>query len=54
MRAKRVDERPIYVSIAFEGKEIVSVPQRELFSKNGWPAEATIKKSLENFKNDAE
>ena len=36
------------------GTQVVSVPQRDLFSKYGWPAKSTIIERLEMFKEDFE
>lgn len=38
------------VSIFSDGMEIVTVPQRDLFSKYDWPAEDEIIEALEKFK----
>ena len=48
-----LDVRPIEVSIACEGVDIITVPQRDLFSKYGWPAEEPITEALESFKADS-
>lgn len=53
MRATQIDERPIMVTIACEGSDIITVPQRDLFSKYGWPAEEPITEALEKFKADS-
>lgn len=53
MRAKQIDERPIQVTIALDGEEVVTVPQRDLFSKYGWPAEQPIKEALAKLKDEA-
>ena len=44
--------RPIEVSISCGGEQIVAVPQRDLFSKYGWPAEQPIKEALNKFKDN--
>ncbi len=36
------------------GTQVVSVPQRDLFSKYGWPAKSKIIERLEMFKEDFE
>ena len=38
------------VSIACEGTDIITVPQRDLFSKYDWPAEEPILEALNKFK----
>ena len=40
------------VSIACEGTNIVTVPQRDLFSKYDWPAEEPILEALNKFKTE--
>ena len=47
-----LDVRPIEVSIACEGVDIITVPQRDLFSKYGWPAEDEINAAMLKFKED--
>lgn len=44
--------RPIRVTIACDGTQIVEVSQKDLFGKYGWPAEDTITEALEQFKMD--
>ena len=44
--ATQTQERPIKVRISHEGEEVVSVPQRDLFGKYGWPAE--VEQLVEN------
>ena len=53
VRATLLDERPIQVAISCEGVDIVKVPQRDLFSKYGWPAEEPIIEALTKFKADS-
>jgi len=53
VKATRVNERPIYVEISSaDGKPLVKVPQRDLFSKYGWPAEEKIVEALTKFKEE--
>ena len=48
-------DRPIRVKISTsDGKELVNVPQQDLFGKNGWPAEEKITTALQKFKEETE
>ena len=40
------------VSISCEGNELISVNQRDLFGKYGWPAEDEITEALTAFKEE--
>ena len=44
------EKRKLEVSIQVDGTNIITVPQRELFSKNNWPAEEPILEALNKFK----
>jgi hypothetical protein len=50
VEATQIDKYPIEVTLSYEGETIVTVPQNQLFAKNGWPAEKTITKELTDFK----
>lgn len=50
VNATRLDDRPIRVTISSGGKQLVDVPQRDLFGKYGWPAEEVIVDALVKFK----
>eukprot|EP00322_Chrysochromulina_rotalis_P017833 CAMPEP_0115839010 /NCGR_PEP_ID=MMETSP0287-20121206/6033_1 /TAXON_ID=412157 /ORGANISM="Chrysochromulina rotalis, Strain UIO044" /LENGTH=62 /DNA_ID=CAMNT_0003292573 /DNA_START=210 /DNA_END=398 /DNA_ORIENTATION=- len=52
VRATQVDDRPIQVKISSGDQEIITVAQRELFGKYGWPAEKPIKAALNKFKGE--
>ena len=52
MSPECINERPITVTISSGGKEIISVPQRELFAKYGWEAEDKVVAALQEFKAD--
>ena len=45
-----MNKRPVEVTIASEGQTIISVPQRDLFGKYGWPAEERITGALLDLK----
>ena len=46
--------RPLQVTISCEGNDIITVPQRDLFAKYGWPAEEPINDALTKFKADSQ
>ena len=48
----QINERPIRVTIASGGKTLVEVAQRDLFAKNGWPAEKAITEALTKLKKE--
>ena len=50
INATRLRSRPIRVKISAGGRELVDVPQRDLFGKYGWPAEKPITEALTKFK----
>ena len=52
MNAEQVNKRPIKVKISTGGKMLVEVAQRDLFGKNGWPAEKEIHKALTKLKEE--
>ena len=41
---------PKRVTISCDGEDLASVPQRDLFSKYGWPAKEEIVTALKAFK----
>ena len=53
IRATQLNERPTQVKISCEGNEIICVPQRDLFSKYGWPAEDEVTAALVQFKEES-
>ena len=53
VRATQLDDRPTQVKISCEGVDIITVPQRDLFSKYDWPAEEAITEALVKFKDDS-
>jgi hypothetical protein len=50
VEAHQVNKRPIQVRISSDGELIVTVKQRDLFGKYGWPAESEITEALTRWK----